>query len=305
MSGKKVIIGISGLACFALPLYLSNVYFQSGSKPASRYGGDPRYRHLEQLRRSSSSPSSSPSSSSSSSSSVGGLREALPDAVSLFDKKASEYDASVSFDEKLVGITLMRRFLLKHSAGRTLEVAAGTFPNLDYYDPDRVFDLTLVDASEGMLEQGRAKLKAWVAENSRWELEKTALHQGSFASQHSVVHTGRMNAEELRFEDDSFDTVVDTFGLCSVGDPVKVVQGMWRVLKPGGKLLFLEHGRSDHWTFVSDILDSQHDTHYCKWGCHWNRDIPAVFEDAGVQADTFRTWHFGTTKYIVAQKPLS
>ena len=72
-----------------------------------------------------------------------------------------------------------------------------------------------------------------------------------------------------------------------------------QVVKPGGKLLLLEHGRST-WQFINGILDGDAADRYEKWGCWWNRDIEALVQEAGLRVETLSRWHFGTTLYIVA-----
>lgn len=78
------------------------------------------------------------------------------------------------------------------------------------------------------------------------------------------------------------------------------VQEMVKALRPGGRLLLLEHGRSS-WGFVNGILDSHAAQHYGKWGCQWNREIEALVQQAGLEIETLRRWHFGTTYLIVAR----
>lgn len=178
----------------------------------------------------------------------------------------------------LTGISLMRRFLLRSAHGRVLEIAAGTGRNLPYYTPTS--QLTLTDFSDGMLQQIPAKATE------------------PFASCELRV----MSASELQFPDASFDTVVDTFGLCSMDDSVKALEEMQRVCKRdgGGKILLLEHGRS-HYAWLSNLLDKFAAKHAQRWGCHWNRDILALVEKAGLEVKTVHRFHFGTTYYIVAR----
>ncbi|GIL46555.1 hypothetical protein Vafri_3532 [Volvox africanus] len=103
-----------------------------------------------------------------------------------------------------------------------------------------------------------------------------------------------------RFAPGQFDTVVDTFGLCSHEDPVQALKEMARVCKAGGKILLLEHGRS-HYDWLNSKLDSSAAEHQRKWGCMWNKDILELIQQAGLQVDKVTRWHFGTSYYIVAR----
>ncbi|EEY54793.1 uncharacterized protein PITG_08342 [Phytophthora infestans T30-4] len=197
--------------------------------------------------------------------------------LQLFDMNATKYDKEVDWDERLTGISLMRHFLLQKARGKVLEIAAGTGRNLVFYPaPSKV---VLTDFSRGMLDQ----------------VSKT--QQQRLASCELKV----MSAGELAFPDGQFDTVVDTFGLCSMDDPVRTLHEMQRVCKnDGGRILLLEHGQSSY-KWLSNILDKFADLHAQKWGCHWNRDIMALVEQAGLEVETVHRFHFGTTYYIVAR----
>ena len=98
-----------------------------------------------------------------------------------------------------------------------------------------------------------------------------------------------------------FDSVVDTFGLCSFEDPVKALQEMERVCKDEGQTLLLEHGRS-HYDWLNKILDKNAHRHTARWGCEWNRDIEAIVKEAGLEVVAKSRWHFGTT-YMITAKP--
>lgn len=197
--------------------------------------------------------------------------------LQVFDANATQYDREVDWDERLTGISLMRRFLLRHARGRVLEVAAGTGRNLAFYPPDA--HVVLTDFSRGMLDQ--------VPTAQRRQVASCELRV--------------MRADELAFADGQFDTVVDTFGLCSMDDSTRALREMQRVCKKdGGRILLLEHGRSSY-AWLSGLLDKFADLHAQKWGCHWNRDILALVEKAGLEVETVQRFHFGTTYYIVAK----
>eukprot|EP00198_Chlamydomonas_reinhardtii_P007630 XP_001696967.1 predicted protein [Chlamydomonas reinhardtii] len=117
--------------------------------------------------------------------------------------------------------------------------------------------------------------------------------------------TGQLEggAKLSRFAPGQFDTVVDTFGLCSHEDPVQVLKEMARVCKPGGRILLLQHGRS-HYQWLNDKLDGSAVDHQRKWGCLWNRDILDIVQQAGLVVDKSTRWHFGTSYYIVAYPPV-
>jgi len=127
------------------------------------------------------------------------------------------------------------------------------------------------------------------------------------------------DAANTGFEPRSFDTVVDTFGLCSFEDPVAALREMSRVCRKGftkknargavddesappGKIYLLEHGRSD-WAWLSNILDRHADPHAKRWGCYWNRDILAIVREAGLEIESVARYHLGTTYVIVAAPP--
>ncbi|RLN85277.1 hypothetical protein BBJ28_00002755 [Nothophytophthora sp. Chile5] len=204
---------------------------------------------------------------------------AMTDAkrLQVFNANAAKYDGEVDWDERLTGISLMRRFLLRRARGHVLEIAAGTGRNLGFYLPDT--QLTLTDFSDGMLQQISPASQAKVAS---CELQV-------------------MRAGALGFPDGQFDAVVDTFGLCSMDDSVQALREMQRVCRrDGGRILLLEHGRSSY-SWLSNVLDKFAELHAQKWGCHWNRDILTLVEQAGLEVETVHRFHFGTTYYIVAK----
>jgi SAM-dependent methyltransferase len=131
------------------------------------------------------------------------------------------YDPLVAVSER-VGLSERRQGLLREARGRVLEIGAGTGRNIPHY-PRAVDEVVLTEPLEAMARRTERRL----ARHGR---------RG---------HVVRASAEELPFEDASFDTVVSTMVLCSVGDVAATLEEIGRVLRPGGRLLFLEHVRSD------------------------------------------------------------
>jgi SAM-dependent methyltransferase len=157
---------------------------------------------------------------------------------------AAGYDLVFARAER-AGMAHHRRSLLASASGRVLEIGAGTGLNLPHY-PDGI-DLVLSEPEPPMARRIAAPVVA-------------------------------ARAEELPFADASFDTVVSTFVLCTVAEPARAVGELARVLRPGGRLLFIEHVRGDgalaRW---QDRLDGI-------WrrvgnGCHANRDTLDVLRD--------------------------
>jgi ubiquinone/menaquinone biosynthesis C-methylase UbiE len=134
---------------------------------------------------------------------------------------AAGYDGLMKKAEKQ-GLTTMRRDLLAHASGRVLEVGGGTGANLAHYGAS-VESLTVTEPEAAMLKR----------------LER---HARADAPGTIVL---RAPAEDLPFEDGTFDTVVSTLVLCGVDDQPRAVREIQRVLRPGGRFLFLEHVRSD------------------------------------------------------------
>ncbi len=165
---------------------------------------------------------------------------------------AAFYDPFLWLGERL-GMESRRRRLVTGVQGRVLEIGAGTGLNLSHY-PDAVSDLILAEPSEPMAAQ----------------LDKRRSKLGRPAR---VVTAP---AEALPFEDDSFDTVVSTLVLCTVVDPEAAMAEVRRVLRPGGRLLFCEHVRSD-----SPRLARWQDRLADTWaaladGCRCNRETLAT-----------------------------
>ena len=159
-----------------------------------------------------------------------------------------------------------RRELISQAAGRTLEIGAGHGLNLPHYG-ERVSELVISEPSPHMLRRLRRALDAAAPNVGSW----------------SVVATG---AEALPFEGASFDTVVCTFVLCTVADPRRALAEAARVLRPGGRLLFLEHVRARDGAALGRFQDLVARPH--RWigaGCHPNRRTWQLIEDCSLSVE--------------------
>ena len=134
---------------------------------------------------------------------------------------ASTYDRFSKGMEE-AGLAEMRRNLIAGASGDVLEIGGGTGANLGYYGAG-VGSVTVTEPEPPMLKRLQRKVR----------------------EQSSEATVLRAPAEDLPFEDASFDTVVSTLVLCGVDDQPRAVRELRRVLRPGGRLIFIEHVRSD------------------------------------------------------------
>eukprot|EP00455_Lapot_gusevi_P017148 TRINITY_DN19073_c0_g2_i2.p1 TRINITY_DN19073_c0_g2~~TRINITY_DN19073_c0_g2_i2.p1 ORF type:complete len:261 (+),score=50.79 TRINITY_DN19073_c0_g2_i2:68-850(+) len=200
------------------------------------------------------------------------------DRIRIFDSLAPRYDSEVRTHEFFTGILMYRYHLLKQAQGDVLEVGVGTGRNFAYFPSNT--RVTAVDASAAMATAAQASLAA-LKPNQR----------------PASVQIMVANGQQLPFPDASFDTVVDTFGLCSFENPVAVLHEMKRVLKPNGKILLLEHGKS-HYDFLNTYLHNLQHRHLHKFGCYWNRDIMSLVSEAGLTVHHAKRHQLGTVYSI-------
>ena len=138
--------------------------------------------------------------------------------MSLF---AAMYD-SMTRKSNDAGLRAIRHGLLAEASGSVLEIGTGTGLNLEHYN-GKVESLVLTEPEPAMIRRLQKKVR----------------------EQAPLAKILRAPAEDLPFEDDTFDTVVASLVLCGVDDQARSLREIRRVLKPGGRLLFLEHVRSD------------------------------------------------------------
>jgi ubiquinone/menaquinone biosynthesis C-methylase UbiE len=170
------------------------------------------------------------------------------------------YDRMLAGTER-AGLIEMRRELLARANGRTLELGAGTGLNLPHYT-GAVSELVLAEPDPHMADRLRDRLA----------------REGTAAGRASVIEAP---AENLPFDDGSFDTVVSTLVFCTVEDPVRAIAEARRVLVEAGSLLFVEHVRSEtrQLSWWQDRLERPWG--WVAAGCHPNRPTGDLLADAG------------------------
>ncbi|WP_066418536.1 class I SAM-dependent methyltransferase [Halorubrum aethiopicum] len=167
-----------------------------------------------------------------------------------------------------------RRRQFSHAEGRVLDVACGTGENFRYL-PEST-EIVGVDISEPLLERAGSELE-------------TLEREGTVT---------RMDAQDLEFEDDGFDTVISSFSTCTFPDPDAALREMARVCRPDGQILLLEHGRSDN-GLVARYQEWRADAHYETSGCRVTQEPLSVVRRAGLSVDEAETAQLGRITRIV------
>jgi ubiquinone/menaquinone biosynthesis C-methylase UbiE len=161
--------------------------------------------------------------------------------------------------------------------GRVLEIGIGTGLNAAHYDRALVGKITGLDPAMQMHGLARKRI-------ARAGLD---------------VELVGLSAEKIPLPGASFDTVVVTYTLCTIPDPVAALREMRRVLKPDGRLIFCEHGRAP-----DDSVRRWQERLTPYWkplagGCHLDRDVPALLREAGFRSDDLQT------RYLPGPRPLT
>jgi SAM-dependent methyltransferase len=170
-------------------------------------------------------------------------------------------------------IMRQRRKVVPRARGVVLEIGIGTGLNLPFYEGGRVERLIGLDPSA-----------------SAWGLAAERAAHLDFP----VEFIG-LPGEQLPLADHSVDSIVMTYSLCTIPDPQAALTGMRRVLRPGGELLFCEHGLApdapvQRWQRRLDRFWSA-----IAGGCHLNRDIPVLLEEGGFRLSTLETMYLPKT----------
>jgi ubiquinone/menaquinone biosynthesis C-methylase UbiE len=169
----------------------------------------------------------------------------------------------------------MREELVGKATGDVLEIGGGTGLNLSHYGPN-VTSLTITEPDPSMLR--RLDRKAAAGTTSATVL--------------------RAPAEDLPFEDGSFDTVVSTLVLCGVDDQPRAAREIRRVLRPGGRLIFIEHVRSAD-PAISRFQDRMNWFNRIIVHCDCNRQTLDTIRSTGFEVETVRDWELPNSPKFV------
>jgi ubiquinone/menaquinone biosynthesis C-methylase UbiE len=189
------------------------------------------------------------------------------------------YDPLMAPLESL-GLRGMRRDLLRRLRGRVLELGVGTGKNLPLY-PDGVERLVGIDPDEAMLKRAGERARA-----ARFPVE---LVVGS--------------AEELPFEEESFDAVAATLAFCTIPDPERAFAEARRVLKQGGELRLLEHVEMERRPIAWAQAKATPVWKRVAGGCHLDRDTLKLVREAGFSVERVERCLDGLVLTIYARKP--
>ena len=175
-------------------------------------------------------------------------------------------------------IMAQREKVVPAAEGTVLELGCGSGTNFGYYDPEKVTALHALEPAEGMIKRARAAMQDHVLH------DRTCFHQAG--------------AEAVPLDDKSVDTAVITFVLCTIPDWEASLAEVRRVLKPGGRVLFAEHGRAP-------------DPGVAKWqrriepvwkalagGCHLTRDTGEMLRAGGFKVDELKAMYLPNTPRI-------
>lgn len=174
-------------------------------------------------------------------------------------------------------IEKQRAKIVPLAKGQVVEIGIGSGLNLPHYDPSRISGVIGVDPDDHIWERSTERRAA-----VDFPIERIGL-----------------SGEAIPLDDKSADTIVVTYSLCTIPDPVAALREMRRILRPDGDILFCEHGKSvdpktARWQGRIDPVWKK-----LAGGCHSGRDIPALFAQAGL------TIHDLSEGYIPGPKVLS
>lgn len=209
-------------------------------------------------------------------------KDELTRVAAIYDEIAPTWDQRQGLVERVLMGKAMRASLASHLAGDVLEIGSGTGATLPFLDQreSRITSLTGTDLSQGMLAEARQTVRA--------------LGQ--------PVALVRMDAGALAFADATFDTVTTSLMLCTVPDPARALREMMRVLKPGGKIVLLEHVRARNPLIALSqrILTPLQER---MLGCHLDRRTDRLVRELGFRIEREETRFFGVFHLIVARPP--
>ena len=173
-------------------------------------------------------------------------------------------------------VSKQREKVVPFASGVVLEIGIGSGLNIPFYNPDKVSKIIGVDPDEHIWKRSAKRRAA-----SPLEIERIGL-----------------SGEDIPLQDNMADSVVVTYSLCTIPDPIKALGEMKRILKPGGKILFTEHGKAPdakvhRWQNRIDPIWGK-----LAGGCHTGRDIPTLFRQAGLEFESLEQGYIPGPKVL-------
>jgi len=161
----------------------------------------------------------------------------------------------------------IRQQIIPLAMGKVLEIGVGPGMNFTLYDSTRVSKVYALEPNPGMIRLAQPQ-------QQRTKLDIEFLD---------------LPGERIPLEDNTVDTVVSTFTLCTIPGIADAIRGLRRVLRPSGKVIFFEHGLSPHarirrWQEATEPIP-----HWLFEGCHITRDIPSLLTQGGFQIAEMKT----------------
>jgi ubiquinone/menaquinone biosynthesis C-methylase UbiE len=191
----------------------------------------------------------------------------------------------ILLDTLTIGLRQQRREVAQAASGRVLEIGIGAGANLPFY-PDQASEIVGIEPSTALLDRARARVQQLPPARRATVI----LQQGS--------------AEQLPFSDHEFDSAVACLVFCTIPQAEVAAREMYRVLKPGGKVLFFEHVRASdaRLTRWQDRFNNPWKIFAC--GCHINRDTKGLFARVGFQYQELREYHHPAFRFLKLCAPV-
>jgi SAM-dependent methyltransferase len=162
-----------------------------------------------------------------------------------------------------------REWVMKQVRGQVLEVGFGSGLNLPYY-PREVKTLSAIEPSTAMRDRAMKRVEK---------------------SGRTVSLIARGIDKKQFLADGSFDTIVSTWTLCTIGDPAAALKEIYRLLKPGGRFVFVEHGLAPDANVVKWQKRFNRLTQKWGGGCHLDRDIDAILRGSKLEVDKLEKFY--------------
>ena len=173
-------------------------------------------------------------------------------------------------------IKKQRLKVIPNAKGKVLEIGIGSGSNLEFYDQNQVEKIYALDPHPKLADMTKKKA------------DKLGIKVDFFP----------IKADKIPIEDHFFDTIVCTYTLCSIEDPVKALKEIKRVLSPSGQYIFSEHGLAPEENVVLWQNRLNPIQNVIGGGCNLNRNIPYLIEESGYKIDELHQGYIPGPKFI-------